>query len=161
MPNIEIKQETLDFLQELVKEINQQDRRATASPYYYVIQVEKLVEDCADGEIYYFDEDYNNLGTRDEAIKEILEEEENFTITDAETYLDDICHKIYMSYQKVIVQGPVFLTEKAINKHIRLNQHHYGKSARNYIDHFWRNPEMENLFRAIADIAGIEFDGLR
>ncbi|MCK5601620.1 hypothetical protein KAR91_07125 [Candidatus Pacearchaeota archaeon] len=157
MPEIEIKQETLDFLQNLVTEINGQDNRATATPYYYVIQVEKLVEDCTNGEDYYFDDDCNHLGTRDEAIKELMENHEH-TEEDAEHYLDNECREISMSYQEVLLDGPGFLTEKACREHIRLNKHHYGGTARTYIDHFWRNPEMEQLFKAIEDVSGVNLD---
>lgn len=157
MPKIDIKQETLDFLQGLVKEINKQDNRCTATPYYYVIQIVRLVEDCMNGEDYYFDEDGNHLGTKEEAIKDCMENYEQ-TYEEAENYVENDCRTLAMSYQKVIEQGPVFLTEKAINKHIEANRHHYGKTAQSYVDHFWRNPEMESLFKAIADISGIELE---
>lgn len=161
MPTVEIKQETLDFLQGLVKEINGQDRRATASPYYYVIECEQWVNDENNGEEHFFDCEGTRYLGRQDAIDSYLEDYPGDTVEDADTWVDEQLISAHESLEWVRQQGQIFLTERACNAHIKANRHHYGKNVRNYIEFFWRCPEIESLFKAVAEVAGIPFEGLR
>jgi hypothetical protein len=156
MPTIEIKQETLEFLQGLIKEINKQDNRITATPYYYTIQEKELVEDH-NGEAHYFDGE-------GEITKEELEQmsPDDFAHTyGLDQTIDDVlddCNMIYMSEKWVEAQqSNVFLTEKAAENYIAQNSYHYNK-PRTFVRHFWRNHEIKRLFRAIEDVAGVKLD---
>lgn len=149
MPKVEIKQETLDFLQGLAKEINKQDNRSTRSPYYYVIWVQKLVLDACGEDYYYVD---GESTTREDLEKMPVDEF-------VDTYGLEKAPTQTMSWKWVAgCNDSIFLTEKAAKKHLEQNRHHYGKDAVTYVKYFWRCPEMENLFKAIADVSGIDLE---
>ncbi len=44
-----------------------------------------------------------------------------------------------------------FLTEKACKKHISENKHHYNKPV-DYIEYFFKNPELEHLIKIIKSL---------
>ena len=87
MPTIELSQETFDFLQALITEINTQDNRATAHPYYFTIgsteEIVGLDDGFADSYVWVRDggdEIGNGADLREhikEHLKELLEEEKN------------------------------------------------------------------------------------
>ena len=52
----------------------------------------------------------------------------------------------------------VFLTEKAIKKHMEENKHHYSAGDEMvYLDHAWRNDELKNLLVALGHITGVPY----
>lgn len=153
-----MKQESIEYLQELMTEINRQDNRCTASPYYYVIQVQELVEDC-DGEEHYFLE--GEEITKEELVKLTTQElEDNYGEgATVESVLEEKCSALYMSLKWVDTcdNNGIFLTEKAANEHIKLNGYHYN-NPRTYVRYFWRCPEIEKLFEAISDVCGVKWE---
>lgn len=129
----------------LIREINGQNNRATASPYYYAVQSKRWV-DCYHGgerEVVAYD---GSLWT--------LEEWRESQEWDSPSEAFDSWHE----------QGPfsvraewedkgVFLTEKAALQFIQANQHHLNE-PRTYVKHFWRNSQMELVMRALEDFSG-------
>lgn len=49
-------------------------------------------------------------------------------------------------------EGAFFLTEKACHAHIDRNKHNYDQ-PRSYVEHAYRNPEIEQLCRFLTDLA--------
>ena len=47
-----------------------------------------------------------------------------------------------------------FLTEKAANAHIKANRYKY-KDPRTYVKHFYRNSEMEQLYKILNELVGV------
>ena len=125
----------------LIREINAQDNRATASPYYFIVQSKRWVDTvhggekevvAVDGHFYTLDEWIEN----DEgATRKSWEAEGPFWVR--EDWED---------------KG-VFLTEKAALLFIRANSHHLNE-PRTYVKHFWRNSQMETVMRALEEFSG-------
>lgn len=148
---VEIPEESFQFLKDLVAEIKSQSNRMTASPYFYVIQEKEIVvvpDGCGDKTMYlHCDGEFmNEEEVRDWADDQVLDIDE--LVSDHEEYLtpyevrDDRVTKEHHN---------VFFTEKACHKHIEQNHYHFS-APRSYVRHAWRNPEMENLFKAINKI---------
>ena len=57
-----------------------------------------------------------------------------------------------------VKQKNVFLTQKAIDKHMKDNHYHYSSAAYAYLDHAWRNPELEKLLEAVGAVSGVEYE---
>lgn len=91
------KDEAKQFLSNLITEINNQDNRITASPYYYVVK---------------------GKGNK---------------------------------------ETNIFFSEKACTEHMKANAHHYV-GERSFVKHAWRNPEIENLFKAISSLSETPLD---
>ena len=125
----------------LIREINAQDNRATASPYYFVVQNKRWVQDEFNGE------------------KEVIAEEGRLYTLDEWEALGEGYNK--ESWQR---NGPfwvshewenkeIFLTEKAALLFIRANGHHLNE-PRTYVKHFWRNSQMGTVMRALEEFSG-------
>lgn len=54
-----------------------------------------------------------------------------------------------LGYVNVEKHSNVFLTEKAVEQHMKVNHYHYKDDTYNYVNHAWRNPEMEKLVEII------------
>lgn len=151
-----MKQESVKVLKELMTEINRQDNRCTAAPYYYVIQTQEFVEDC-DGEEHYFldGEEVTNEELNELTIQEL---EDNYGEGATVDSVIEECFVRHMSLRYVDgYDSSIFLTEKAANEHIRLNKHHYN-NPQTYVKYFWRCPEIEKLFEAISDVCGVVWE---
>jgi len=151
---IELPDEVVEFMRDLAKEIKGQDNRATASPYFYVVQGEKEViapYGYGDTECHYYHSEWGEGHTK-ESWEEILKEhdKENDTTTDIEDFIED-CEKFGM--HNVTVEENVFFTEKGLEQHMKLNGHNYRhlKSLlpKGYVKFCFRNPEIEKLHEAI------------
>jgi hypothetical protein len=167
---IEISEESLEFIKNLSKEMLSQDRRCTADPYFYIIRAEevRVVPDGYGDEVRYLWD--NDEMTREELLKLINEDpgvagtRNNKEVFRAMNDDDKIAATIF--YQDGIVtehtvvtikyipeNHNVFLTEKACHKHMENNHYHFKKPF-SYVNHAWRNPELEQLFKIIHEIAG-------
>lgn len=148
---IEISKKSYEFLKSLVAEIDSQDNRCTASPYFYVIQEKekRVVPDGfeEDTEIYYDGESYSEEEFR-----------ESFGVPEGE----DIDAFAYSNGYEIEWFGftrdyeersgsNVFFTERAYRDHVSINGHNL-KEPRSFVKHAFRNAEMENLFDALRDI---------
>jgi hypothetical protein len=60
------------------------------------------------------------------------------------------------SYSLVPEYTNHFLTAKAAEEHLRLNDYHYHKDADVYLNHAWRNPEMEMVSEFLCGLVGKE-----
>ena len=161
MKTIEISDENYEFLMNLKNELNTQDCRITASPYYYTIRQKKKVyvpdgcgneviyrdeteletkEDCVEYLLDYYEDEYDKDDLNDMSLCElfdILIEERGFSP---------------INYNYEYYYSNVFLTEKACEHHISINKHNLGLEPVSYVDHAYRNPEMEKLLKILKTI---------
>jgi hypothetical protein len=154
---VELKQETYDFIKNLVHEIETQDNRSTRLPILYVIK-ETIRE-------YGIEEDYGADGfewvkdsetyTWDEIEDEINKEQQyNFMFDISSIDEDDV--KEY-GFEKVFYRNVerysdnFFFTQKAAKEHLRINGHNLTK-PQDYVIHAFRNDEIESVIEAMKEI---------
>ena len=149
------KTQAMEFLSSLMKEVNTQNNRFTASPFYFQVQSREwqVCPEEDDDAVEFYLWDCEPIETKD--LEEMSDEEkiDNFGSLDMDIIIEDMSDPFY---QKIVWAGKgIFLTEKAANEHILLNNYHYH-NPRTYVKHFWRNYEMEQLFEAISVISACE-----
>jgi hypothetical protein len=165
MKQIEVTDEMYDFLMKLSIEINAQDNRSTAMPYFFQIQTKEQVptmESCGT-EAWHYD---GSIIETEEEIKKVIFDYKEFDIEsehDNESYesysdweKDEILEKI--GYQKIYydykdVYKNCFLTEKACKTHIESNKHHYNEPV-DYLSYAFRNPELEKVYEFLCGLTG-------
>jgi hypothetical protein len=159
MKTIEITDEMYDFLIELSKELNTQDHRATAMPYFFQIQTQEEVavpEGCGT-------QCYHSDGSKIETDKEIIDaiydwhdgniskkKIKEMDDWEKEELLEKAgWDKAYYDFEDHYENA--FLTAKACKEHIRLNSYHYHKPV-DYLSHAFRNPELEMVLKFICEL---------
>ena len=156
----------LKAAKELAIRLKTQDNSATALPICFLLQdVEERRAFDSCGEFVLFtdtnDREWRGHSEKDikrqilaERMDEIEEcEFEAFCKKEAqleeEIALEIITGNCYeMEYE--FVTKRIFLTEEAANNHLKANRHHYSDKARIYVDHFWRDPEMELVYKILT-----------
>lgn len=144
-----ITEQELREIKKLQNRLKEQDPRGTALPIWFLLQdVIEEFDPVNDGEYYiYCDSDACETyrgNTPEEILKDMnLEDDE-----DKEKLLSDIEDNCYPAKTKYETQR-IFITEKAANDHLKANYYHYTSKARIYVDHAWRNPEMELIYKMI------------
>ena len=178
MQNI-LTKDDIKFLKELAIELKTQDRQYTAKPVFYQIAEQKKIigidPDYADNQIvcsYNGDEwegefeevcdrlaEHFELDTSDEDfqfIKEYGTYDELIEYIEKKTGYDQLYTTGYDYYTEY---KNAFLTNKACEKHLKENQHHYDKeNSYVYGSHAWRNPELERLLEIVEKFADVEVD---
>lgn len=142
--NVELTEESVKFLQELAKEIRTQDSLCTAKPYFFGCRVvrEYPVPDGYGGDkTYYLDKYGQGFDSKEELLENYPEHE------------DYLIKEVQVKFHKEV--DNVFLTKKGYDQHLMLNRHNL-RSPDAFLFHAFRNPEFDNLFKAIA-----EFDNLQ
>lgn len=168
------KRRNRQFLEQLGEDMRTQDNNGQASPRYWVIsQQEKKVThgDFAYDYMYFHnDGDHTDFNTMDDlrtfltehyddknpSMLELIETDE--TLTDAfETLMDSFYNPSHWEYFKeypytledVIRDGPLFLTKKEAEDHIKYNRHHYNSTVHTYSLTAWRSPSIHRLFELL------------
>jgi hypothetical protein len=168
MKTIEVSEEMYDKLIGLATEMTTQDPRGTKMPHMFQIRDWKKQYDWGlNGNTHIWVGDYGEeIETLDE-FKEYLENNgidipENIEDIwndhwDMEDFLEEknIVLK-QCSYSLVPEYTNHFLTAKAGEEHLRLNDYHYHKDADVYLNHAWRNPEMEMVSEFLCGLVGKE-----
>lgn len=130
-------------LVELSKKMNKQDNRSTAYPIVFRIKTDIDVvvpEGYGDRESYIIDSEEYSKEEAKESFFEDFEEQDEYT--DFENYLEkELSAHLIESVTEHKYKG-TFFTEDACENHIKSNKHHY-RNPESYVDHAWRNPEME------------------
>jgi len=178
MKTIKVTDKMYNFLIGLSKELNTQNHRCTAMPYFFQI---RTTEQCAaypgqggeiwvNGEgdeleteeemrefiqqyIYENDESISHIDD-DEAKKEAKVKVDEMDEYDIEEYLEET----HNNWWKVNVTTEhkyqnAFLTEKACREHINSNKHHY-RSPVDYLTYAFRNPELERVLKFLCELTG-------
>lgn len=151
MKTITVSDETAEFISNFVNQIETQDNRSTASPYYYVVRCVKLLTaaDSRGCAYQYYDSDACESFT-EEQLRQHCDEND---IEDVEAYIEsESLEKIEV--QEVDEYVNVFFTYDGYKKHIKLNGHNYRHCEKfdSYVMHAFRNPEIEGLLKSIKEI---------
>jgi len=144
-------------LMEISKELNTQNNRWTAMPYFFQIQTrEKIAVPEGNGIMCYF-YDGTEIET-DEEINEAIAEYKEVPVSDV-CNLDELTKeeilreagwdKAYYDYENKYQNS--FLTEKACKEHIKANNYHYKKPV-DYLSHAFRNPELELILKFLCEL---------
>lgn len=158
---IEVSDEMYSFLMELSKELNIQDHRGTAMPYFFQIQTQEEVavpEGCGT-ECFFMDD--HKIET-DKEIQEAIydyyggkfskKQVREMDAWEQENTLKVIgFRKVYYDFKNKYENA--FLTAKACKEHIRLNSYHYHKPV-DYLTHAFRNPELEMVLKFVCELTG-------
>jgi hypothetical protein len=149
---VEIKDETLNFLKDLMRRYVTQDSRGTAKPYYFVVNTTREMAAPAGttgNEKYYYD---GCTFTEKELRDHCKEYELDFDIERGSATPYDV--------QDVEEYSNFFLTKEGYDEHMKLNEHnyrHFKGSPRSYIMYANRNPEIDSLLKALCEITGEEY----
>jgi len=134
-----------DIIVDFLTQMQRQDNRSTAAPYFYTIRQQKKVyvptgfgSECdfyCDGDFYESDK---------AAMKSLLEY--GHKRSEVEKL---IAKGNWVDFKMEYECRGFFLTETDADNHLRCNPHHYSSDAHTYIDHIWRAPELEAFFMAL------------
>lgn len=164
MKTIEVSDEMYDQLMALSTEINQQDNRATAMPYFFQIHQEEKIfgvdgDYDNDGYIWYHPGSESKISPNRDEMMEWLSSYQDISVDpditdeDLEKELEEYgCHKGYYRDQEVLHNA--FFTSKACKEHIQANKHHYQTDAVDYLNHAFRNPELELVLKFLCELTG-------
>ena len=162
MKTIEVSDEMYDKLIELANEMTTQDPRGTRMPHMFQIRDWKRVYDWGmNGDNFILiGVDGETIETSDE-LKEYLENNEIDVPEDIvgiwddpyDEFIEEKCPDLKpCSFSIEPNYTNHFLTAKAAEEHLRLNHYHYHKDADVYLNHAWRNPEMEMVSTFLCNI---------
>jgi hypothetical protein len=166
MKQILVTDEVYEFLMDLSKEINTQDNRSTADPYFYQIQEKKRVpssEGCGE-KAWYCD---GTMLTTDEDEKEAIFEYNDWDLDSEEhqklySKMDESDREAILSgnyrevwYEDTEEYSNFFLTERDCEKHIKLNCYHYNQ-PRSYVKHAFRSYEFEKVIKFLKGLSELK-----
>lgn len=155
------------FLNELGKEMREQDNDYQAAPRFWVLMDSKwtLVPEGYGSDIQIHD---GEDGLTETDFKELVKEcyEEDMIIEGSEpidydgdlwdlvdkvnTHLDSSEFEIFhVVKEKFIVPNTMFLTKAEAKEHIRLNHYHYTEEVHTYAMTAWRAPKVSKLLSAL------------
>ena len=150
-----------DFLMNLSKELNTQDHRGTAMPYFFQVQTTHriAVPEGFGNEAWHYD------GTFLETDEDVIDFIYSYNAEDLskkkiqamsshqrDQYLKKIGFRV-VNYDYEHRLENAFLTEKACEEHIRLNKHNL-RQPQSYLSHAFRNPELEQVLSFICQLTG-------
>lgn len=177
MKTIEVSDEMYDKLIELATEMTTQDPRCTRKPHIFQIQTRYKVYDAnlnGDVKIYYDPSDGQEIESCDELI-ELLEssgieypsdiremwedswvtsDDEKFDGQSLSEFMDEYLPNLEeSSYSWGYKYENCFFTAKACKEHIESNHYHYN-DPKDYLNHAWRNPEMDLVSEFLCGLVG-------
>lgn len=156
----------LKAAKELAIRLKTQDNRMTALPICFLLQDVEERRAFDNGKFVLFiadNDDREWRGHNEEDIKRQILAERMDGIEECE--FEAFCKKEAQLKEEIaleIITGNcyemnhefatkrIFLTEEAANNHLKANSHHYSDKARIYVDHFWRDPEMELVYKILT-----------
>lgn len=140
----------------LIEDINEQDNRATASPYYFAVQELQWLPDpegynfgeesrevvVVDGDVYDRDE-YRVHVNEDRGGEPPISDEE----------FETLWEESKETQAGIWITKGIFLTEKAADTFIRGNSYKFG-TTRTYVEHFYRNNQISLVFKVLEEFSG-------
>lgn len=152
---VQLTKETVGFLQELARRIATQNNRATARPYFFVIQKRRwrvAHEDYHSGETRQAWVDFSGDPDTYHSKEDWLQHCRDYQMTPEEAEagwekLEEFTEEAYVEEENC------FLTFEAYKEHLEVNGHNLRGEHWSYLKHAFRNREMDSLFRAIAEFA--------
>lgn len=162
MKTIQVTDEMHEFLMNLSKELNTQNNRCTAMPYFFQIQTKREVfapdgrKVFACGESVIYADDKEAISEEIAAIKDWdldgddLEKFNALDKYDIEDILrENDYEEYYVDYENELKNA--FFTERACEEHIKYNAYHYNEPC-SYLSHGFRNPELEKVMQFICEL---------
>lgn len=164
----------MEYVSNFIKQMNEQDNRSTATPYFYQIEdidyVASYHEDEWDRLVVVKDCEPVATGETIQEICSQLIEDERFTendfvdadgdgvdfIWELEDKLQSSDMQVYREKKTEKYSG-CFFTETDAKAHLESNSHHYSSEARTYVQHCWRAPELEQFFKSVGEICGVSY----
>lgn len=175
MKTINVSDEMYAKLVELATEMTTQDPRGTRMPHIFQIRDWKKVYDAelnGDTIIWLDRFDNTEIETVDDLIEYLTDREIDFDKdeikemwtsrkvllfnADLDNWLEKHTDLEESSYSLEPVYTNCFLTAKAAQKHLDINDYHYHKDADVYLNHAWRNPEAELVSTFLCSLVGKE-----
>lgn len=162
MKTIEVSDEMYDKLIALSNEMNRQDHRCTAMPYFFqVMETKKIygVDGDYDTDGYVWVKDGTTQNTIESMIEALENDEVEFDKENAtESFLENLMEEngyVKGYYRNEEVYSNAFLTEKSCKEHIQANKYHYENPV-DYLSHAFRNPDMEIISQFLCELTGGE-----
>ncbi|OCL28644.1 hypothetical protein U472_00365 [Orenia metallireducens] len=171
-----LNQEDIQFLQDLGRELKEQDNHCTAKPLIFNVYKDDLefgvdpdfggsdlyaIVEAADPENAIYSDDIEEMQefVKDYSYDNDIEIKEINSPDDYKEFLEENEIEYYISYiRKKKVKENAFLTEKAAWEHVKGNKHHYNRygEPKVYCSHGWRNPELKKLLEIIEKFADLD-----
>lgn len=175
MKTIEVSDEMYDRLIELATEMTTQDPRCTKMPHMFQIQTKYKVYDWGlNGD----ERCYIDTETEINSCKQLIDlltelnieypsdiekmwkdswwpsDDEKFEGKDLKEFLQEVLPDFQeCSYSWNYKYENTFFTAKACKEHIERNHYHYN-DPKDYLNHAWRNPEMELVSEFLCGLVG-------
>lgn len=174
MKNIEVSEEMYNKLIELATEMTTQDPRATRMPHMFQIRDWKRVYDFnLNGDVSFW-MDRTGDPREIESLEDLLDYLNEMDIehdpdeieqlwmlrdvnydTDLNDWIEENCPELEpCTYSMEPVYVNCFLTAKSAQEHLDSNYYHYHKNADVYLNHAWRNPEMDTISEFLCSLVG-------
>lgn len=161
MKTIQLSDETYNFLMDLSKEINTQNHRGTAMPYFFQVQTKHQIAVPEGNGNVAWHYDGTLIETTEEIIQAIYDyrdgcltkkaiKEMSIWLLESEMELAGY-NKVNYDYELRLENS--FLTEKACLQHIKDNKHNLSQ-PNDYLSYASRNPQMEKLLKFIIELTG-------
>lgn len=171
MKTIKVNDEMYDFLMDLSNELNTQDHRCTAMPYFFQVRETKEcpAHEGNGTEVLYSSEYELELRTEEEKIEFLKDHVENYKDIGWDDELSEIDELDEYTIDSILCQDDFdkfyvddiheysncFFTSKACDEHIRINGHNLHKPI-NYLNHAYRNVEIDTLLKFLCELNGGE-----
>lgn len=168
---INLTENELKDAKALAIRLKTQDNRCTALPICFLLQDVEEKRAFHQGEFVLFADDCGEEWKgedEDDIIRQIFnsrKEDINCEIDDYDKAEDDLLEEIKEEVEgncyemnHEFVTKRIFLTEEAANNHLKANRHHYSDKARIYVDHCWRDPEMELVYKILTSFMYADID---
>jgi tRNA G26 N,N-dimethylase Trm1 len=160
MKTIELSNEMYEKLVALSNEMNSQDHRGTAMPYFFqVMETKKIygVDGDYDTDGYVWVKDGTTQNTVESMIEALENDEVEFDKENAtESFLENLMEEngyVKGYYRNEEVYSNAFFSEKSCKEHIQANKYHY-ESPVDYLSHAFRNPDMELISKFLCELTG-------
>lgn len=160
MKTIQVSDEIAEGLLAISRELNSQDNRATAMPYFFQVQTKHQIAVPEgngteawnyDGHLIVTDEDINFAIYDYYEGKYSKKQIKGFDGGMKEELLEKMGYrKVWFDYENRLENS--FFTEKACDDHIRQNKHNL-KEPRSYVSNAHRNPEMELVMKFLCELS--------
>ena len=173
---MQTKQETAaEWLRKFITEINTQDNRSTACPYFFTLCCPKkevgVADDCSDGFDWYDPDNSEEVTNVKERLWQLWGDKkalENHIFGASLRSKDDIGDTLLevlataqgwykVNYRMTTEYKGFFFTEAACKTHLEGNKHHYPEGTSIYLDHAFRHPELLLLLQNIGKVVGVEY----
>ena len=134
-------------IKEFLNKMLNQDNRATAFPFFYVIRTEvedsAPLENCDETKWYWQDGTYESWDEIEKYCKKDGWTEDEIKKAKLEA--------VQYGIKKRWEQRGMFLTETDAENHLKLNHYHYSHNAHTYVCHAWRAPELQEFFTNLIE----------